>query len=64
MEKWEVYAHAVRDFLAKEGPFIKSEKTGRDNVNYKLFMKGIKNEVSFEGKTFTWPPERKTVKDK
>ena len=55
MEKWEVYAHAVRDIIAKEGNFIKSTKTGRDNVNYKLFMKGIKNEVTIDGKTFKWP---------
>ena len=28
MEKWEIYAYAIRDIIAKEGPFIKSTKTG------------------------------------
>lgn len=55
MEKWEIYAYAVRDMMAKEGPFIKSTKTGREIMSYKLFMKGIKNEFTFEGKTFKWP---------
>ena len=55
MEKWEVYAYAVRDIIATKGKLIKSTKTGQDNVNYKRFMKGIKDEVSIGNKTFTWP---------
>ena len=62
MKRWEVYAHAVRDIIATEGPFIKSEKTGRDNVNYKLFMLGIKDEVPFNGKTYKWPHQPDEVK--
>ena len=35
MEKWEIYAYAIRDIIAKKGPFIKSEKTGEDFTNYR-----------------------------
>ena len=55
MEKWEIYAYAVRDMMAKAGKLKKSTKTGQDHVNYTLFMTGKRNEVTFEGKTFYWP---------
>ena len=48
MEKWEIYAYAVRDFFAKEGPFTKSEKTGEDFTNYREFMTGLKDEITYE----------------
>ena len=61
MEKWQVYAEAVRDVIAKEGKMEKSPLTGADNVNYKRFMRGWKDSVtSSTGKTFTWPPNRET----
>ena len=55
MGKWEIYAYAVRDMMAKEGKLTKSAKTGQDHVNYSKFMTGRCDEVTFEGKTFTWP---------
>ena len=56
MEKWQVYAEAVRDVIAKKGNLIKSANTGADNINYKRFMRGWTNEVtSSTGKTFKWP---------
>lgn len=56
MEDWQVYAEAVRDMIAKEANLIKSPLTGADNINYKYFMRGVKDEVtSSTGKTFRWP---------
>ena len=33
MEKWEIYAHAVRDFLQREGNFGSNEQALREKVN-------------------------------
>ena len=56
MEKWQVYAEAVRDVIAKQGNMIKSPLTGADNVHYKRFMRGLTNSVtSSTGQTFKWP---------
>ena len=33
MEKWEIYAHAVRDFLQKEGDFGSNEQALREKVS-------------------------------
>ena len=56
MEKWEIYAHAVRDFMCREGGFGTNEQPNRECVSMELFVGGKKDEITVNGKTFYWPP--------
>ena len=56
MEKWEIYAHAINDFLSKEGGFEHNEQALREKVSLQKFVWGHKNEITVNGKTFHWPP--------
>ena len=64
MERWEVYAQAVREFIAEKGGYGMNEQANRDRINYSKFMAGKANEVSvFERspeKVFYYPhnPEK------
>ena len=40
MEKWEIYAHAVEDFMRNHGKFGKNEQALREKVNYQKFVWG------------------------
>jgi hypothetical protein len=55
-EKWEIYAWAVRDVMAKFGGFQLSQLSNNDKIKYKNFMRGKTDVVSFNGKT--WEAEK------
>ena len=59
MERWEIYAHAVEDFLRKQGKFGKNEQQLREKVSYQKFIWGFKNEITVNNKTYYWPPKGK-----
>ena len=56
MEKWEIYAHAVRDFLQKQGNFGSNEQALREKVNLQQFVWAEKDTITVNDKTFHWPP--------
>lgn len=51
---WEIYAWCVRDAMCKAGGFSKSEQSYRDKLQYENFMQKKKEEITYEGKT--WSP--------
>ena len=59
MERWEIYAHAVEDFIRKQGKFGKNEQQLREKVSYQKFIWSLKDEITVNGKTFYWPPRGK-----
>lgn len=62
MEKWQIYAHAVRDIIATHGGFdVINTQPNRDKVDLMKFMNKIKDEIEINGKKFYWPPARSTV---
>ena len=63
MEKWEIYAHAIRDFLKREGGFGQNDQANRVKVELSKFVVGIIDEITVNGKTFYWPP-RNDIKAK
>lgn len=58
-EKWEIYAWAVRDVMAKFGNLIKTDMPNSDKVKYKYFMRGKTDKITFAGKTFVGEKVRK-----
>ena len=56
MEKWEIYAHAVNDFMRKASDFGYNDQPVRERVSFRDFVTGKKDEISVNGKTFYWPP--------
>jgi len=54
-EKWEVYAWAVRDVMARFGSFNKATQTNSEKIMYKNFMVGKTDKLEYEGKTWTAP---------
>ena len=56
MEKWQIYAHAVHDFMKSQGGFGDNDQPMRDKVLFQKFIWGEINEISINGKTFYWPP--------
>lgn len=56
MEKWEIYAHAVHDFISREGNFGYNAQANREKVNLQKFVWGQKDEIEVNGKKFYWPP--------
>ena len=56
MEKWEIYAHAVRDLIKREGNFGDNYQPNRDKVSLQQFLWGKKDEITINDKTYYWPP--------
>lgn len=57
MEKWEIYAHAVHDFMKKEGNFGTGTEQLREKLKLQEFVQERSDEVTPAcGKTFYWPP--------
>ena len=56
MEKWEIYAYAVNDFMRKEGDFGLNEQPLRFKVSLTEFLWGKKDEITVDDKTYFWPP--------
>lgn len=67
LERWEVYAHAVRDFLSETGGFGLCEQPLRDIASYRKFMDKVANEctVSMQDppKKFYYPHDAKKSGD-
>lgn len=61
LEKWEIYAYAVNDFISKAGGFGKDDQAAREKVKLGQFVRGQTNEITVNDKTFTWPPKSKTA---
>ena len=55
MEKWQIYAHALEDFMRKAGGFGTSTLPLREKVSYLNFMGGKKDEITINGSTFYYP---------
>ena len=55
MEKWEIYAHALEDFIRTTGGFGTNTQPLREKVNYQKFVWGKTDEVTINGKTFYYP---------
>lgn len=51
-DKWEIFAWAVRDVMAKTGNLKKSEQPNSDKILYKNFMSGKTDKITFDGKTW------------
>ena len=58
LERWEVYAHAMRDVMSEVGGFGLIDQNLRDKVALTKYMTGVTNEVTLSGgteKTFYYP---------
>ena len=49
MEKWEIYAHAIRDFITREGGFGQNEQALREKVSLQKFVWGQTDEITIKG---------------
>jgi hypothetical protein len=54
--KWEIFAWAVRDVMAKFGGFEKATQSNSEKIMYKNFMAGKTDELTYGGKTWTAKP--------
>jgi hypothetical protein len=45
LEKWDVYGHALRDFLSVQGGYGLVEIPARDKMNLTLFNTGVISEI-------------------
>lgn len=52
-EKWEIFAWAVRDAMAKNCDFGKSNADAKDKLVYKKFICGKTKEIEVNGLVFT-----------
>ena len=55
MKKWQIYAHAIRDFLCRESGLEKTNRTMREGFDYRKLMFGQIEEVEVDGKIVKWP---------
>lgn len=63
-EKWEIFAEAVRDVMAKQGGFFKPTQSNAEKILYKDFMTGKTDSLTYKNNTWTEPPmkpKRQTV---
>lgn len=58
-ERWEIYAWAVRDVLAKFGNLKTSDQPNNDKIKYKYFMQGKTDKITYNGKTWVGTKTRK-----
>ena len=56
MEKWQIYAHAVRDFIKIQGGFGDCEQSVKEMFGMRKFLYGNVDKIEVNGKTFHWPP--------
>ena len=56
MERWEIYAHAVHDFMRVEGGLAENHQPLSEKVRMREFIAGKTNEINVNGKTYYWPP--------
>lgn len=57
MEKWEIYAHAVNDFIQKEGQFGVGTEQLREKIKLQKFVWRDTDEITpASGNTYYWPP--------
>mmetsp|Transcript_31363 Transcript_31363/g.38890 ORF Transcript_31363/g.38890 Transcript_31363/m.38890 type:complete len:131 (-) Transcript_31363:193-585(-) len=50
---WEIFAECVREAIAKQGNFFKEDRPARDKMAYEDFMKGNKDTMTLDGRTWT-----------
>ena len=63
MEKWQIYAHAVRDFMLQEGKFGSANETVREKLALEKFVEAKIDEITVaSGNTYYWPPRGATAK--
>ena len=63
MEKWEIYAHAVRDLISNLSGLPKNDQQHRDRMAVQRFMIGRTKEFTLSnGKTYRWPYEKSDAK--
>jgi hypothetical protein len=55
-DKWEIFAWAVRDVMAKFGGFDKTTQSNSEKLMYKNFMAGKTDELNYDGKTWIEKP--------
>lgn len=56
LERWEIYAHAVRDLITTHGGFAKDDgQSVLEKFSLNDFCFGVKDEITVNGKTWTWP---------
>ena len=67
LERWEVYAHAVRDLMAEIGGLGMSDQSMRDKFNYQKYMLRLTDSVTLSEpsrqKTFYYPYDAKKSGD-
>ena len=61
-EKWEIFAWAVRDMMAKAGNFPIIDCDPFDKRRYEYFIRGRIDSIEAGGKTYELPPMRKNKK--
>ena len=52
-EKWEIYAWAVREAMAKFGDFKLTNQSNKEKILYKDYMRGKTKTLSHQGKTWS-----------
>ena len=63
MEKWQIFAHAVRDFMCQEGKFGYAYESMREKIALEKFVEAKTDEITVaSGNTYYWPPRGATAK--
>lgn len=57
MEKWEVYATAVRDFMIREGGFGSDSQPMREKLQFLRWSWGVQDTIDIKGRTYKFDPE-------
>lgn len=67
LERWEVYAHAVRDFMSEVGGFGLNDQPIRDRISYQNYMFKKTNDVTLADRdptlTFYYPHDPEKTRD-
>jgi len=58
-EKWEIYANCMQEIFNTERKLPVNPQPSREKVNYQEFLWGQKDEITVNGKTWYWPPNKK-----